>query len=130
MRGQPDCDQTADEQKVQDKDDAQSACRSHAAYYRDLACRDASPTQAGVAPSSACVRGSLPQRRAPPLDQDETATHSRRPVGVPQVQAPTAMQGVGPWMLAGPGTLGPWTPVLGALEDGADVRDRRTSTSG
>ena len=33
-------------------------------------------------------------------------------------------------MLAGPGILGPWTPVLGALGDGADVRDRRTGTSG
>jgi hypothetical protein len=73
MRGQPDCDQTADEQQVQDKDDAQSACRSHAARYRDLAGCDASPTQAGVAPSSACVRGSIPQHRAPSLDQDETA---------------------------------------------------------
>jgi len=36
MRGQPDCDQSAAEQQVQDKDDAQSACRSHTAYYRDL----------------------------------------------------------------------------------------------
>jgi hypothetical protein len=36
MRGQPDCDQTADKQQVQDKDDTQSACKSRAAAYRLL----------------------------------------------------------------------------------------------
>jgi len=47
MRGQPDCDQTADEQQVQDKDDAQAGLQeSHRMLSRPLRPRRASRRRA------------------------------------------------------------------------------------
>src|SRR5664280_105982 len=73
MRGQPDCDQTADEQQVQDKNDPQAGLQESRRMLSRPLRLDASPTQAGIAPSSACVCGLRPQRQAPSHDQDETA---------------------------------------------------------
>jgi hypothetical protein len=66
-------------------------CRSHAACYRDLSGCDASPTQTGVAPSSAGVCGLRPQRQTPSHDQDERAAFN--PCGLCPVWFPAVPTG-------------------------------------